>query len=101
MKAESRHIPEPITKKGRLYIVRWNVQEVVRKDDDGEDVIYYTYDSVIITKLTKDLLVPAMIRTKYSENDEFKMGRLVKTSTEWKEYDAFAKECIAKADEIL
>jgi len=96
MKAESKDYPLTTQRKQGGFLVNYDVLKIER---EGEE--FYQYESVFVHKLTKDNLVPAMIRTKYSANDEYKMARISKATTEWKEYDAYVKSCIAKAEEIL
>lgn len=62
---------------------------------------WYEYDQVWIAAKSIEAIAVAIIRTKYSANDEFKMGRMSKVSNEWKEYNAFADAAVAKAHEVL
>lgn len=97
MRAESKEYPKTFQPQQGGWLFNYNIIPV-EKDMEGKKETFYEYDSVWVKKKDKHQIVPAIIRTKYSENDEFKMGRLSKTSTEWKEYDAFAKEAIAIAE---
>ena len=83
------------------YFVSYNERTVEVINEAGEPETWYEYDQVWIAEKTIESIAVAIIRTRYSENDEFKMGRMSKLSTEWKEYDAFADAAIAKAYEVL
>jgi len=102
MKAQSNVYPEKkIVKRGKDCIVRFNIEEKTRINEAGESETYYEFDSVKVAKLTKEAIVEAIIRTAYSQNDEFKMARISKVSNEWKAYDAFAEAAVAVANDIL
>lgn len=96
MKAESKDYPKTFQPSNGGWLFNYNIESIER---EGEQ--FYQFDSVWVEKQDKEHIVPAIIRTRYSENDEFKMGRISKTSVEWKEYDAFVKECITIVDAKL
>jgi len=86
-------------KKG--WMLNYNERTVEVVNESGEMETWYEYDQVWVPEKTIEAIVEAIIRTKYSANDEFKMGRMSKLSTEWKDYDAFADAAITKAHEVL
>ena len=86
-------------KKGWMLNHNEHTVEVV--NESGEPESWYEYDQVFIIAKTIEAIAVAIIRTKYSANAEFKMGRMSKLSTEWKDYDAFAEAAVAIAHEVL
>ena len=78
----------------------YNERTIEVQGEDGPET-WYEYDQVWIPKKSIEAIVEAIIRTKYSANAEFKMGRMSKLSTEWKDYDAFAEAAVAIAHEVL
>ncbi|MFA5125351.1 MAG: hypothetical protein WC473_06065, partial [Patescibacteria group bacterium] len=78
----------------------YNERTIEIQGEDGPET-WYEYDQVWIREMTIEAIVEAIIRTKYSINDEFKMSRISKSSTEWKDYNAFADAAVAKAHEVL
>jgi hypothetical protein len=101
MKSQSNEFPEAVVSTGKKHIIRYNIVEASRLNEAGESETYYEFDSVKVAKLTKEAIVEAIIRTAYSQNDEFKMSRISKVSNEWKAYDAFAEAAVAVANDIL
>ncbi len=99
MKAESKDYPKTFQPSNGGWLFNYNV-EPIERDMEWKKEMFYQYDSVWVEKKDKNHIVPAIVRTRYSANDEFKMGRLSKTSTEWKEYDAFVKEAIKIAGSV-
>lgn len=84
------------------WMLNYNEQIVeVVNPDTGKNETLYAYDQVWVSAKTKEEIVIAIIRTKYSVNDELKLNRLTKTTSEWLEYDAFADAAIAIANEVL
>lgn len=96
MKAESKDYPKTFQPSNGGWLFNYNIIPIER---EGEQ--FYQFDSVWVEKKDKSHIVPAMVRARYSANDEFEMARASKTSAEWKEYDAYVKECIATADSKL
>ncbi|MDD5061996.1 MAG: hypothetical protein PHN44_06945 [Candidatus Marinimicrobia bacterium] len=78
----------------------YNERTVKFQGENGPE-IWYEYDQVWIPAKTKEEIVVAIIRTKYSVNDELHMNRLTKTTSEWIAYNSFAEAAIAIADEVL
>ena len=78
----------------------YNERTVEVQGEDGPET-WYEYDQVWIPEKSIEAIAVAIIRTKYSANAEFKMGRMSKLSTEWKDYDAFAEAAVAIAHEVL
>lgn len=78
----------------------YNERTIEIQGEDGPET-WYEYDQVWIKAKTKEEIVVAIIRTKYSINDELKLNRMTKTSAEWLEYDAFAEAAVAIAEEVL
>jgi hypothetical protein len=97
--AESKTYPKTFVPKNGGWLFRYNVIPV-EKEMEGKKETFYEYQSVWVKKKDKNHIVPAIVRTRYSANDEFNMGRINKTSTEWKEYDAFVKEAIKIAGSV-
>jgi len=100
MKAESKDYPKTFQPQNGGWLFNYNT-EPIERDMDGKKETFYQYNSVWVKKKDKSHIVPAMVRARYSANDEFEMARASKTSTEWKAYDAYVKECISIADSIL
>jgi hypothetical protein len=100
MKAESKEYPKTFQPQQGGWLFNYNVVPV-EKDMEGKKETFYQYESVWVEKKDKSHIVPAMVRARYSANDEFEMARASKTSAEWKAYDAYVKECIAIANETL
>lgn len=67
---------------------------------DNDDNEYLFCDS-ILTEAQIASIRTVKIREQYSIDDEFKMNRMTKTSTEWKEYNAYIEECLAWENEQL
>ena len=86
---------------GGKWLLAWNEREVTGIDEAGNESTKYEYDHVWVDKLDKESIVEAIIRTRYSQNDEFKMGRLSKESNEWTAYNAFVEAAIQTAVQIL
>lgn len=96
MKAESKDYPKTFQPSNGGWLFNYNIEPIER---GGET--FYQYDSVWVSKRDKSHIVPAMVRARYSDNDEFEMARASKTSTEWKEYDTYIKSCIEIANSKL
>ncbi len=62
----------------------------LRIDSDGNEYLFC--DSILNDNQIDEITV-GKIREKYSINAEFKMNRLAKTTTEWKEYNQYMEDC--------
>ena len=69
----------------------------LRIDGDGNKCLFC--DS-ILSPGQIDNIILGKRRKKYSVNDEFKMNRQAKTTTEWKEYDTYMELCSEKGREM-
>lgn len=101
MKAQSNEYPENKVKLGKDWLLRYNIEQKTRQNEQGEMETYYEFDSVKVPKLTKEAVVEAIVRTQYSQNDEFKMARISKSTNEWKEYNTFVENAISIAEGLL
>lgn len=101
MIGESKQEPKQFQRSRGGWFFRYNIQTITRPADNGNEETFHQFDEVWIPKKDEETLVIAIIRTRYSANDEFKMNRLAKTTTEWKDYDAFATEAVNIAKSAL
>jgi hypothetical protein len=88
--AESKNYPPKSQPKQGGFLYNYDIVEVER---DGET--FYQYESVWVKKLVRDEIVPAIIRTRYSVNDEFALNALDKTDPDYiayREFVGYAKE---------
>lgn len=88
---------------GSRFIIFFDPQEVEHTNPDGSSVKLEQYaKSIIVPEVNKGEVVSALIREKYSVNDELALLRQ-KTSkkAEFAAYDTFAEESKALADSIL
>ncbi len=84
MMAESKDYPPVSQPQQGGFLFNYNVQEIERESEK-----FYKYDSVFVKKMTREELVPAIIRTKYTINDEFKLNALDRTDPEYVAYRDF------------
>ena len=71
MKANSNTIPETFIKSKKNTHFNFNITETTKEDMDGESRISFDYDYVEIKgDVTRDKLISAVIRDKYSEDAE-------------------------------
>jgi len=108
MKANANTRPEDIIRCKKVTIVNYNIKEVTITDMDGEPRQTYNYDCVEIGKeITRDKLISAIIRDKYSEDAELALlhNKMVSKDLaeyeEYEEYQAFRAEIKVMVDEIL
>lgn len=84
------------------FMLNYNERTVeVTDPDTGATETWYEYDQVWVPAKTKEAVVEAIIRTKYSVNDELHMNRLTKTTSEWITYNSFAEAAISIANEVI
>ena len=71
MKANSNTRPEQFIKSRDLTHFNFNVVETTKEDMDGKSRISFDYDYIEIKgKVTRDKLISAVIKDKYSEDAE-------------------------------
>lgn len=79
------------------FLLSFNIEEVNKNDENG-----FEYDTVLVTEVSKPAIVEALIRQRYSLNDELALLRQrTSKKTEFAEYNDFAEAAKAAADEIL
>jgi hypothetical protein len=87
------------------FQIRWNIQEVTKTLDDGSTRTEYSYEyntQYVITELTKDEIIKAIIAERYSYADEIKLAfdRSV-DSAERSAHETLVANSKVWADEIL
>jgi hypothetical protein len=87
------------------FQIRWNIQEVTKILDDGSTRTEYSYEyntQYIITELTKDEIIKAIIAERYSYADEIKLAFNRETdSAERLVHETLVANSKVWADEIL
>jgi hypothetical protein len=69
-KTESKNCPKVITLL-RHKRIAFNLEEVSRQTEEGVSEIFYRYDEVIVSRsATRDEMISAIIRTRYSLDEE-------------------------------
>uniref|UniRef100_A0A6M3JLM8 Uncharacterized protein n=1 Tax=viral metagenome TaxID=1070528 RepID=A0A6M3JLM8_9ZZZZ len=105
MKANANTRPKDIMASKRNTHFNFNIVESTIEDLGGEPRISFNYDYVEIEgEITRDKLISAIIRDKYSEDAELALlhNRMVsKNLVEYEEYQAFRVEVKVIVDEIL
>ena len=105
MKANANTRPKDIIKCKKVTIVNYNIKEVTITDMDGKSRLAYNYDYVEIEKeITRDKLITAIIRDRYSEDGELALlhnKMISKDLMEYEEYQTFRAEVKVIVDEIL
>lgn len=96
MKAYYQNEPQVVENIGcGKFYVNTNIEEVERELEDGTTVTEWECDQVTIQGTpTYEKVVVAMIREKYSENDELALLRQqAAKSEEFTEFYAYCEEC--------
>ncbi len=70
MITQSHEQPKPLENLGGGYRINFGVEEKVREDMNGSHT-YYEYTTAVSPTLSRGDLITAIIRTKYSSDDEF------------------------------
>jgi hypothetical protein len=86
------------------WLFNYDAEKVTGTDEAGEATEHYDFSSVYVKKLEKDAIVPAIIRQKYSANEELKLHRLAlgdPTDAEFAAYNEFVEDAKLVADIIL
>lgn len=80
---------------GNHDIVNLNIKEVEREMQEGEKVVEYTADTIIVEKpATYPSVVDALVRERYSVSDELAILRQKESKAEeFTEYNAYVEEC--------
>jgi hypothetical protein len=84
-------------------LVNYDFEKVTIEDIDGEKEVW-KFNSVKVSKIDKDAIVPAIIRQKYSVDEELKLHRLAladPTDAEFAAYNLFVEDAKLVADIIL
>lgn len=83
---------------GKSKVVRYAITEV----EDAEGGVKYEFREVLVEELTRDAVIGAIIRAKYSVDDEIALafGR-EKDAEEIAEHEAFVAQAKVWADEVL
>jgi len=105
MKANANTRPKDIIKCKKVTFVNYNIKEVTITDIDGKLRQTYNYDYVEIEgEITRNKLIAAIIRDKYSEDAELALlhnKMLSKDLMEYEDYQKFRTEVKVIVDEIL
>lgn len=83
-------------------LVNYDVKEV-EKEFDGKTIKEFECSQILVKgEVTYPKLVSALVRTRYSTDDEIAILRQAETKPEeYTLYSAFAEDCKAKAKEIM
>ncbi len=67
MKAQSHNLPARYQHIGNgRYYINFNIEETIMDQPEGELLTMFIYDSVLVTHLTRDNVISAIIRDRYS-----------------------------------
>lgn len=67
MKAQAHNLPPRYQHIGNgRYYVNFNIEQVNMDMGEGDPVLMYMYDSVLVDRLTRDNVISAIIRDRYS-----------------------------------
>jgi hypothetical protein len=92
MKSSSDKYPQTIVKSNNKTQVRFDIEEVT-KEVFGEVCVSYNFSYIeIVGELTRAKIISAIIRTKYSEDDEIALinnNFISPSSSEYDEYQSF------------
>ena len=84
------------------YMINFNVVEETTKDSDGNDIIQYKAEYILVPALDKETIVNELVRRKYTLSEELALLRQRDSKAgEFTEYNTFAEECKDLANEIL
>lgn len=84
------------------YMVNFNVVEETTKDPDGNDIIQYKAEYILVPALDKEPIVNELVRRKYTLPEELALLRQRDSKAdEFTEYNTYAEECKKLANEIL
>lgn len=86
------------------WMFNYDAVKVSGTDEAGEATEHYEFNSVKVSKLEKDAIVPAIIRQKYTADEELKLHRLALADSENAEfaaYNAFVEDAKLVADILL
>lgn len=109
MKSQFETYPTRLVKwdiKGR-YAVYYNIEQITLPASDFEaEKTVYQCDQVIAESNSRADIINAIIRSKYSESDEFAIQRKAiaqepGAQTEFEEYNTFVNAAKAIADEVI
>ena len=98
MKAQANSKPAVIGRFGSDFIYRFDAMKETIVNDEGT-VEAYTYESIKVSKPSQSLLTEAIIRSRYTVSDEFRMNRV--RDAEFDEYDAFVDDAKFVAKVLL
>ena len=103
MTATYATVPETYNKyDSTTYMINFNVVEETTKDQDGNDIIQYKADYILVPALDKETIVNELVRRKYTLSEELAILRQRDSKAdEFTEYNTFAEECKNLANEIL
>jgi len=86
------------------WLFNYDAEKVTGTDEAGEATEHYDFSSVYVKKLEKDVIVPAIIRQKYSADEELKLHRLALADSEnadFAAYNLFVEDAKLVADILL
>lgn len=88
---------------GRLHF-NYDIQEKTEETEDGETRTYYEYKQVTVSSKDRNELVVALIRQKYSADEEYALGRhklADRKASEFEAYDDYVESCKVIVDNAL
>jgi len=73
--AQSQDKPKLISRANDKWLYCFDAEQVTRQDETGDSSVMWDFKAIFVDKKSRDEIVPAIIRSKYSQNDEFKALR--------------------------
>ena len=100
MKTQSHETPQPLENIGGAYRINFDVEEKTKEDMNGSHT-YFEYTTAVSPTLERGDVITAIIRTKYSSDDEFALlNNLNKGGTKYEQEYADYQAFRARAKEI-
>lgn len=92
--------PEKVAQYDHSHVIlSYNIVEVEATEDREAG---FEFDTLIVAKAEKGTIVSALIRERYTVDDELALQRQRDTKPdEFTEYNTFAEACKAEADRII
>jgi hypothetical protein len=92
--------PEKVARYDHSHVLlSYNIVEVEATEDREAG---FEFDTLIVTKAEKNIIISALIRERYTVDDEFAILRQRDTKPdEFAEYNNFAEACKAEANSII
>ena len=92
--------PEKVARYDHSHVLlSYNIVEVEATEDREAG---FEFDTLIVTKAEKNIIISALIRERYTVDDEFAILRQRDSKPdEFAEYNNFAETCKAEANSII